>query len=83
MVRIFFLSFYALYIFIERIQDGCKRGTCQASRKDLVIPALQGISPDALSAMVQEVNQTVLSPGSFLSDHVYYCHKETGEVEIC
>ncbi|MCI8310980.1 MAG: hypothetical protein HFI12_01955 [Lachnospiraceae bacterium] len=49
----------------------------------LVVPALQGISPDALSAMVQEVNQTVLSPSSFLSDHVYYCHKETGEVEIC
>ena len=49
----------------------------------LVVPALQGISPDALSAMVEEVNQTVLSPSSFLSDHVYYCHKETGEVEIC
>lgn len=49
----------------------------------LVIPVEEGIDPDGLRNMIREVNQACVSSNDFLSNQLYYCHRASGEVEIC
>lgn len=50
----------------------------------LAIPCGGCVDAEALQKLVQEVNRTPAVPAEvFLSDHVYFCHMDTGEVELC
>ncbi len=49
----------------------------------LILPDDGNQDVKSLRELVQEMNQTVVSPEEFLSDQVYYCHLGTGEVELC
>lgn len=49
----------------------------------LACPYDESVEVGELRKLVREVNETVLAAGDFLSDSVYYCYKDTGEVDIC
>ena len=50
----------------------------------LAVPTSQETNAEELQVLVREVNQTpAVRPEDFLSDHVYYCHMDSGEVELC
>lgn len=49
----------------------------------LIIPVKEGICKEMLRTMILEVNQECVSLNEFLSNQLYYCHSESGEVEIC
>ena len=49
----------------------------------LAYPCGKDMGAEELQQMVAEVNQTAVSPEEFLSDHVYFCHMDTGVVELC
>lgn len=49
----------------------------------LVCPCGKDVEEENLKQIIMEVNQTAVSPEEFLSDSVYFCHMDTGEVELC
>lgn len=49
----------------------------------LAYPCGKDMEAEGLQQMVEEVNQTAVSPEEFLSNHVYFCHMDTGEMELC
>lgn len=49
----------------------------------LVLPDDGNQDVKDLRELVREVNRTAVTPEEFLSDQVYYCHLETGEIELC
>ena len=49
----------------------------------LVCPCGKGMKEKELKQMVEKVNQVAVQPEEFLSDNVYVCHMDTGEVELC
>ena len=38
---------------------------------------------ECLSDMVRDVNEKTVKPQEILSDHVYYYHRESGELTLC
>lgn len=48
----------------------------------ILIPATSDISYQELSQMVQEVNDTQVSPEEILSDHVYYFSRSSGSIRM-
>lgn len=49
----------------------------------LAIPCSRQDDPEELRMTVKAVNGTIVSPEEFLSDSIYCCHMDTGEVELC
>ena len=49
----------------------------------IAVPCRKGVDAVQLQKMVQEVNRDAVAPEDFLSDSVYYCHADSGEVELC
>lgn len=68
--------------FMEEVGESCYI-LPSSTHELLAVPLSMQPEPEALRAMVREVNQTAVGPEEFLSDSVYYCHKDTGEVELC
>ena len=48
----------------------------------ILIPATSDTSYQELSQMVQEVNDTQVSPEEILSDHVYYFSRSSGSIRM-
>ena len=46
----------------------------------LLVPARNGIEKEDIDRMIQEVNNTVLEPEEFLSDHAYYFSREQNKI---
>ena len=68
--------------FMERIGSDCY--ILPSSIYELIaVPCRKESDADLLHEMVQEVNQDAVSPEDFLSDSVYYCHADSGKVELC
>ena len=68
--------------FMERIGSDCY--ILPSSVYELiVVPYRKEADVDLLHEMVQEVNQDAVIPEDFLSDSVYYCHADSGKVELC
>ena len=49
----------------------------------MACPCGKDMRVEDLQQMVAEVSQTAVPPEEFLSDQVYFCHMDTGEVELC
>lgn len=49
----------------------------------LALPCSQKFSVKELQELVRSVNRDAVSLEDFLSDSVYFCHMDTGEVELC
>lgn len=49
----------------------------------MVIPDYDVFPEECLSDMVRDVNEKTVKPQEILSDHVYYYHRESGELTLC
>lgn len=68
--------------FMAQVGSGCY--ILPSSLYELIVhPCEKKVDADLLHEMVQEVNQDAVSPEDFLSDSVYYCHADSGKVELC
>ncbi len=69
--------------FMEQIGEACYILPCSLHEL-IVVSESQGRDAKILQELVREVNRSaVVSPEEFLSDSVYFCHMDTGEVELC
>ena len=68
--------------FMQQIGTDCYILPCSVHEL-LAYPCGQDAGAEELQKMVWEANREAVSPEEFLSDHVYFCHMDSGEVDLC